>query len=1269
MATIILSAAGAAVGASIGGSVLGIGAAVIGRAVGATVGRVIDDKLLGAGSRAVETGRIDRFRLTGASEGTPVTSVHGRVRLAGHVIWASRFRETASESGGGGKGGSRQPSVTQYSYSVSLAIALCEGVVTLIGRIWADGIEIASGGLTLNLYPGDEAQLPAPVIEAVEGAGSAPAYRGTAYVVMEDLDLGRFGNRVPQFTFEVMRTGADDPAAQIRAVSIGPGTGEYALATTPVHYEEALGRSRSANVNTVAGETDFEVSVTALGEELPECRAVSLEVAWFGSDLRADLCAIRPMVEQSAFDGVGMPWEVSGLTRTEAETVTQFDGRPVTGGTPSDAAVIQGIRRLAEAGQDVLLVPTLLMDAPAGADTPPWRGSIAVAEGADVAAAVSAFFGTATASEFNISGETVSYAGGDGASYRRFILHQAHLAAVSGSVPAFLIGSELVGLTRARAADGSYPAVEALRSLAAEVRGILGPEVRVGYGADWIEYHSHWPENAPGDLRFPLDTLWADPEIDFVGISNSMPVTDWRDRADHADAHWGAIYNPEYLRANIAGGEGVDWTYRTEEAEALQVRSPLVDPEFGEDWVYRWKDIRSWWSEPHHERVGGVRSVAPTAWVPGSKPIWFTRIGCPAIDKGTNGPDRGDGTSPCDTTGARDDLIQMQFLTVVAQHWNDPAENPVSEVYGGPMVDTDRLFVRGWDARPYPQFPAGVSVWRDGRDYARGHWLPGRVSSRSLASVVREVCAASGVTEIDVSGLYGVVRGVALDGGADARAALQPLLLAAGADVVERDGTLVFRTRTPRLIAEIDPEDLVWGGDAPAVTLNREPEADMAGRVQLSFLEADGDYEVRAVESRFPDADDRVVARSELPIVLTQGEGRALSERWLSEVRVARESVQFGLPPSSPLEAGDVVSLAGAADGARYRIDRIEDAGVRLAEAVRIDAGTFAVAADAESVVAKAPALAPLPVTAQVMDLPFIAGEEALVAPWVAAAAEPWPGDVAVYVGQGTAWKYETSLSRRAVIGETLTTLAPAHAGLWDRGQALDVRLIAGALSSIDEAALYSGGNAAIIQAPGGGPWEVFQFRDAVLTAPDTWALSMRLRGQQGTDALDPVSYPPGSRVIVVDEAFTQVSLRSTQRGLPREYRIGPAAKPVDHPSYVTISAVTDGLALRPYAPVHIRARRMEDGGIALSWVRRTRIDGDGWEALDVPLGESSEAYLVRVYVGNALRREVMVGTPGWAYPAADVIADGATGAVTIEVAQISDRFGAGLFGKVGIDD
>jgi hypothetical protein len=187
MATIVLSAAGMALGGSLGGSVLGLSSAVLGRAAGAVAGRAIDEKLLGAGSAPVETGRVDRFRLTGASEGSCIARVHGAVRVGGQVIWSSRFKESSATSSGGK--GAPQPEVTTYSYTVSIALALCEGTITGLGRIWADGQEIAYDDLQLSVYRGTGDQLPDPRMEAVEGQGRVPAYRGLAYVVIEDLAL------------------------------------------------------------------------------------------------------------------------------------------------------------------------------------------------------------------------------------------------------------------------------------------------------------------------------------------------------------------------------------------------------------------------------------------------------------------------------------------------------------------------------------------------------------------------------------------------------------------------------------------------------------------------------------------------------------------------------------------------------------------------------------------------------------------------------------------------------------------------------------------------------------------------------------------------------------------------------------------------------------------------------------------------------------------------------------------------------------------------
>ena len=1293
MATILLSAAGAALGSGFGGTVLGLSGAVIGRAVGATLGRAIDQRLLGRGSAPVEVGRVERFRVMAAGEGQPVAQVWGRVRLGGQVIWASRFQEDVTAVRGG-KGVSR-PKTLEYSYSVSLAVALCAGEIARLGRVWADGQEIVPGSLDMRVYRGTEDQVPDPKIEAVEGAGLAPAYRGIAYVVIEDLDLGRFGNRVPQFSFEVIRPARGDAgvAGAVRAVAMMPGTGEYALSTTPVHYSYGPGQARTANMNSPSGKADLAAALDQLTGEVPGCGAVSLIVSWFGDDLRCGVCQVRPKVEQVQFDGVGQPWRAGGIARAAAQVVAQEGGRPVYGGTPGDAGVLESIAAMKAAGQAVMFYPFVLMEQMAGngradpwsdaEDQPvlPWRGRItlSVAPGrvgspdrsGAAGAEVAAFFGAAAPGDFAVAGGQVVYSGPAGDwGYRRFILHYAHLCALAGGVDAFCVGSELRGLTQIRGAGDSFPAVAALRQLAGEVKAILGAGCKVSYAADWSEY---WGYLSPeGDRYFHLDPFWADANVDFIGIDNYMPLSDWRDGDTHADAGWGSIYDLGYLKANVAGGEGYDWYYASPEGEAAQIRTPILDEAHGEDWIWRYKDLRGWWENPHHDRVGGVRAVAPTGWAPGSKPFWFTELGCAAIDKATNQPNlfldakSSESKLPRASTGRRDDVIQMQYLRAMAGYWGNAAHNPVSQVYGGPMVDMDRAFVWAWDARPFPQFPGNAALWDDGANYGRGHWLSGRATNQPLASVVADICADAGVAAVDVAGLHGVVRGYAPPEGATARAALQPLMLAHGFEAVERDGVLRFRMRDGRVSGIVAPGELAVhpeaGGD---LELTRAPDADVAGRVRVAFVEAEADFETRTEEATFPDDDSRGVAQSEVALALTRAEGRAMAERWLAEARVARDGARLALPPSRlGLGAGDVLDLGAAG---LYRIDRAEAAGASLIEAVRVEPAVYVPSDAAEERAVPRAFVSAVPVYPLFLDLPLLTGLEDPVAPHLAVTALPWPGAVAVWdADQDAGYEVNRLMAAPAAVGITQGPLRRARPGVWDRSEPLRVRMIRGQLASASPVQVLNGANAVAIGDGSSDRWEVMQFAQAVAVAPGEWEISARLRGQAGSDALMPAEWPAGSVVVVLDRTVEQVALAPSKRGLARHYRIGVAARGLDDPAVVHQIEAFAGVGLRPLSPVHLR-RRVVAGEDVFTWVRRTRLDGDTWVSEEVPLGEAVEQYRLRVWQGDSLRREVSVGVPGWTYPAAQKLADGIGGPWRVEVAQVSDRFGAGLWRGINL--
>lgn len=110
MASLILGVAGAALGSSLlgaGFSVLGatISGAAIGEAVGALAGSLIDSALM-PGAHVNRTGpRLSDINIQSSTEGAPIPRIFGRMRVAGQLLWATQFKETATTTtSGSGKG-------------------------------------------------------------------------------------------------------------------------------------------------------------------------------------------------------------------------------------------------------------------------------------------------------------------------------------------------------------------------------------------------------------------------------------------------------------------------------------------------------------------------------------------------------------------------------------------------------------------------------------------------------------------------------------------------------------------------------------------------------------------------------------------------------------------------------------------------------------------------------------------------------------------------------------------------------------------------------------------------------------------------------------------------------------------------------------------------------------------------------------------------------------------------------------------------------------
>jgi GTA TIM-barrel-like domain/Putative phage tail protein len=1279
MAALVLSVAGAAAGA-----VFGPAGAIVGRIAGALVGNIIDRKLFGPGDQNVVGPRLADLDVMASTEGAPIPRVYGRARLAGQLIWATQLEEVVSNStssSSGGKGhllSGPRTTTTTYSYFGNFAVGLCEGVIGGVARIWADGKPLDTAQLTIRIHRGYDDQPVDGLILAKEGISNSPAYRGLAYVVFERLPLADFGNRIPQLSFEIIRP-VGRLERMVRAVTLIPGTTEFGYEPSALVSILAPGTSAQENRHVTSAASDVQAALDDLMNLCPNLERIALVVAWFGTDLRAGHCTVQPGVEVAVKGINGAPWSVDGVTRPGAYLVSQVDGRPAFGGTPTDLSVVHLIAELKARGLKITFYPFVVMDIPAGNALPdpwtgagsqpayPWRGRITCDPAPGQPGSPQ---GTAAAAT-----QVANFFLGGAWNYRRMILHYADLVVSAGGVDAFLIGSELKALTRVRSGAGVYPAVDALVTLAADVKAIVGSSTVVTYGADWTEYGADVVDST--ELRFPLDPLWASPAIGAVGIDYYAPLADWRDEAGHRDVSVApSTYDLGYLRGNVRGGEGFDWTYADDAARAAQTRTDITDG-LGKPWIFRSKDIWSWWSSAHVERVAGAELASPTAWVARSKPIWFTEVGCPAVDKGANQPSvfpdpkSSENHLPYFSSGARDDLVQRRTLEAFLGSFDpsfgaDDAHNPVSPVYGGRMVDVSAAHLWTWDARPYPVFPAASGVWSDGPNWQTGHWLTGRLGAAPTDALVGALLADAGVDGVDTSALRDGCDGYVVDRPMSSRAMIEPLAMAYGFDATAADGTLRFIQRGGAPVKEILEDDLVLPDSGTVARLTRAQETELPREASFGFTDAVADYRRSAVTSRKLVGAAGRTLHSDLAVITNDAAATRRAEIWLQDLWAGRESAEFALGIDRlALAPGDVVGLT--LDGRRrlFEIGDLIDTELRQIKARSIDPEVFSLGVKASR--AKVPAIPAAlgPVAVTVLDLPALDSSNPVVLTRLAITANPWPGSVAIWQSSdGASFEVAAVAAAPCVIGETLDALPAGPTSRWDRASSMRVKLYGGALASISDARVLEGGNAAAVR-NADGAWEIVQFANAELVDGQTWLLSRLLRGQAGSEFAMATPLPAGAPFVVLGVHMIPIALGLDALARPMQLRIVASGRNHDDPTAVALTVTPGDIALKPLAPVHVAAVRAGDG-IHISWIRRTRIDGDGW-GIEVPLGEEVEAYALDILSGGSVVRSIACAAPQAVYASADELADFGTAQTSlhIRVAQLSATVGAGYAAEI----
>jgi hypothetical protein len=755
--------------------------------------------------------------------------------------------------------------------------------------------------------------------------------------------------------------------------------------------------------------------------------------------------------------------------------------------------------------------------------------------------------------------------------------------------------------------------------------------------------------------------------------SPGRPANHANEGVDHLDYDAAAghttTYELGYLQSQVEAGEHYDYFYADLAARAAQTRTPIVDTAEGKHWVFRQKDIRAWWSNAHHDRPGGVEDVSPTAWTAEGKPIFLTEMGCPAIDKGANQPNvfydpkSSESFVPHFSAGTRDDVIQRQYLTALISYWGDDDNNPESGVYSGRMIDMANVYVWAWDARPYPTFPLDQEAWADFANWQYGHWLSGRAGLVATPDVMAHLAGAYGFAAGDFARAYGAADGYLLTGVMSLRDAFGPLGAFFHFDLFESGGAVKAATRlsTP-VLATLGLDDVTEADDPVALTRGQESELPLS--VVLHHLDAETDYRATPAEARRATVTSDRVVEARVPIAIDHARAVAAAEAMLYDAWAGIERGAFGLMPRHlALEPADVVAVPVGAGARELRLESIEDGIGRAVEArgfartAFLPAPTPVVAGGVSTaVLTAAPALL-------LMDLPLLDDAHDANAGYLAGAADPWPGGLNVYRSPTTsAYVLNRTLTLPATVGATLGDFYSGPTSRFDRGNSLYVRISRGALASLDELALFQGGNAVAIE-NADGEWEIVQFATAELTAEREYLLTDLLRGQLGSEGAmrDPVA--TGARVVVLNAALSQAQMGFADIGNLYNWRFGPAGLPIGDATYQTVSHAFAGVGLRPYSPVHVRGAREANDDITIVWTRRTRISGDaGWEVAEVPLGETAESYAIDILDGMDVVRTLSAATPSATYTAAEQTADFGDLASQPDVVayQLSPEYGRG---------
>ncbi len=1270
MATVVLGAIGAGIGSIWGAS-----------SIGWSVGVLLAGALYGPKQQSQSRGRLTDIPVSGSSYGTMVPIVFGQCRVPGNYIWATDLIENKHTTHVGPR--KKGQDVTDYFYTCSFAVLICEGVVPGIRRIWADSEIIYDSTkddaeeLGWTFYTGTEGQLPDPTIEEAEGAGNVPAYRSWCYAVAKDHDLTNYGNRLPNLSFEIapesVTSGTDPLDEGLGSPSLPVNTWLHVRADSVPGLEGSTVTQWFDESGLTPNHDMFGTS-TLLTNAANGHRALRFSAA--NDQMQTQVFGAQSFNPQNLppAERLLLPVTVMGAirlrhTHVSGNTGFIWGGLNSNNGIPSAYGVNAALSHGGVHGT-VLAASnggggTAAMDDGAVEfgdwqvvwaeyDNDPGTGDGTIRFSVDGGPIQTGVF-TGSTSYVGVFGFTLGnvFGGAADMDVAEVIVWDRKLAA----------GERVGNISYLRKAYQTMPAFKPKRVT----------DVAFWYDSTVVPGNDNQTFNRWGDRSTLHRDLLQNSASNQLKVRYDGP--NGRRVAESAAGKWmsyATALNETIFSSNQAA------FYAVIKQNAASVRNHLIAQSGSGNTkiLWAWSDQDDLYTDyGNSATTPDARFHAnpqPSNWDDTWHVVEFVRFSDGSAELSVDGLKLATGTM----SGSFTDTHQALYLGDLGGPFAFGGEIAALLAYSSVPVIADREKILGYLALKYGQTSATVTL---------------STSSR-LDLILENIFRRVGLqpAQYDVSDVSEVqVTGFPIGQRTEARAALEPVLSFYQTDLAEFDGKVWAFQRGRAITATIPAEDMgtvVWsGGDSGTgpregdILTRRIPELELPSHVDLTYFASPvinsdgtitGDYNQGSQGAERYTKPLQNPLTINTPLTLTPDDARQGAERALYLQWLEREQSQLSLPWRwLHLVPSDVVNVPVGTSLLRMRI-------------IGQDIGLFGPVAltlvldDVSVLDQNAPGQPPTPYVRQP-----IVDDTALVA-WsgnalrdedtdriglylAAAGAQPglWTGAVIYWSRDGTNYEALQAIADAAPIGTTATTLAPydktAH---WDTQNTLDVTLYNGTLESTSDSAVLNGANAVLVGD------EVIQFVTATSIGTNQYRLSRLLRGRRGTDPFW-AAHAVGERVVALDPVnVKRVALDDSLIGATVQLKAVGVGQTVA--SQTAVPLVITGRERYPYTVAHIRGRRETNDDIILTWIRRTRKGGEWQDYTDAALSETVERYDVALLNGAVVVRAWNgLTVPTLTYTAGEQLTDwGAlSDTLTIRIWQLG-QYGHGYPQTVTLD-